>query len=812
MRKLSILVLILIIVLSFGLFACGDKEDDKQNNSSQSGNTDSGNDDGSTDDGNGDSGNVDDGDDDLLTITGVTFTGATYVYDGNAKSIYVAGEMPNGVTVSYQGNQKVNAGDYTVTATLSGEGYQTLNLTAQLKINKANFSNITFDGATYDYDATEKSIEIVGVLPAGSNVTYSCKENNSVKNSATDVGTYTITATVTNPNFNTYTATATLKIEGEEADRFITATADGTLYFANALDNDYLYSYDGTTITKISVDVPYDFTHFKGDVYFRSKSTFGSSIKTITDEGVDACASEKGEYLTNDGTSFYYVANGLTQAKSGIYKINFSSQEPTVTKLAQGKAKFLEYYNGYLYFADGENGYKLSKLSTSGGTKQLVKDEKISTLTIENGYLFYTVSNLLGSYIENYKISNNVYRKLTIDAGANLTVIGDKIYYVNVDLLTSSLRGDGIYCIDAYPTTDVNLSGTKVIAEEGESYSSLVKVSDTEFAYYKVNDQMLCVYDVNAQTNDEILEGFVAPEVTPLSLGSKTLYSNGKLYFLDLYKEKCLVSYDPVSKTTVKLTSNKVEDFAILGDYLYYNSVSYLVNNDLFRVNLKTGELPEKVSTNDCVDFVMGESNIFYVLKNTAGARTEIHCIDANGQDSIMYTKGASNLKYYDGYIYFLDGDTIYKMPETGWTKDSTQTVVSKDADVFVIDNGVIYYREKLLINVNLSKINVDGTNKVVLISKTYDPIDIIVDGEYVYFYSLTETSATKTGLYKIKKDGTGETKLLEKTVDDVTYYCSSMSFVNGEIYFVNYAYGGVGCDSHLYKINLTTKLVTKIA
>ncbi|MDE7158363.1 MAG: MBG domain-containing protein, partial [Clostridiales bacterium] len=277
-------------------------------------------------------------------ITGITFTGDTLDYDGNEHEITITGTLPQGASVSYTSNKGTNAGTYNATATLSGANYVTKTLNAVLTINKLTFTGITFSGDTYAYDGLPHRIEIVGQLPQGSQVQYSCAENPAVQNSATATGTYNITATVTNPNYETAQYNATLKITASDKERYITY-ANGALYFGNALDKDRLYSYTTTDgLKNISSDVPYSFTSIGSTLYFRSYSVYASSIKSISATGTDAIAPEKGEYLCSDSTNLYYVVNGLTAEKSGIYKLNPSASEPTPVLLSQGKAKYLQCY------------------------------------------------------------------------------------------------------------------------------------------------------------------------------------------------------------------------------------------------------------------------------------------------------------------------------------------------------------------------------------------------------------------------------------------------------------------------------------
>ena len=139
-------------------------------------------------------------------IEGITFEGATFTYDGQAKSLAISGTLPEGVTPEYNGNGKINAGKYTVSVVLSGEGYKTLILEAELVIEKAVITGITLDNAIFTYQENmSHKIQIVGELPEGVTVEYT-------GNGVTNVGTYTITATISGDNYETLVLTATLEV------------------------------------------------------------------------------------------------------------------------------------------------------------------------------------------------------------------------------------------------------------------------------------------------------------------------------------------------------------------------------------------------------------------------------------------------------------------------------------------------------------------------------------------------------------------------------------------------------------------------
>jgi uncharacterized repeat protein (TIGR02543 family) len=82
-------------------------------------------------------------------MDGITFEGETYTYDGTSKSLLITGTLPDGVTVSYVGNDETNAGTYTVIAKFSGDAdnYEPIeDKTANLQINKADINLVTITG------------------------------------------------------------------------------------------------------------------------------------------------------------------------------------------------------------------------------------------------------------------------------------------------------------------------------------------------------------------------------------------------------------------------------------------------------------------------------------------------------------------------------------------------------------------------------------------------------------------------------------------------------------------------------------------
>lgn len=748
----------------------------------------------------------------LLNFENVKFESQTIEYDGKPHTLVVEG-APIDANISYTNNGPfVDHGTYKMFANISKEGYKTLELSATLIINKSTITGVEFKNQSFEYDGNAHSIMVDGVLPDDAIVSYYCDETESNTNSAVEVGEYTIHATITSKNYNDCHLSAILKIKADDDERDM-IMVDDVLYFQNAKHNDYLYKYDENGVSKISSSVSENFVETENSISFINNSLFLKSISdyNFTNQKVDNVYNGIfPESMAYDGTYYYFTINDLFNSnKGGIYKLDNSGEEPVQTLVSEGNAKHLVYFNNQLYFADGLNDYKLSCVSINGGDRTLLVDEKINNLIYEDGSLYFTVNTLLDDYIAKYNLANNAFRKLTSDAGASLNVIDGDLYYVNVDLFSQAFIGSGIYKVSANPASDHNYPGNLVV--EGETCSLYAK--EGHLYFYMVENYQLIKYDIENETSIDLLKDFTKPEEKPLSLGSQTEAYGGKIYYLNLHDGKTLYSYNPRNGLNLKLTSEKVDSFSIVDNELYINTVSYLVNNDLYKIDLKDGGIPVLVSKNDVKEVVSDGNKLYYSIANAVGALTEIHSVDKETyEETKIFEKGASNLRVYENKLFFIDGKDIcyLDLSSLDLSNESNEAVlVNEDYETtcFEIDNGVIYFRELYgLFNASkrLAKMNVDGSNYEEMVTEDTDPIEITVHDGYIYYVNETTVAVTKNGLYKVAINGKSATKLV-----DNKYYPSSISVLNDLLYFVDYSIGGLSGTSHLYSVSIKGGLQT---
>ena len=677
-----------------------------------------------------------------------------------------------------------------------------------------DITGITFESKKFDYDGNEHQITITGQLPEGTSVSYSSNVS-GITNKATNVGKYEIKATISGSGYKTLELTAILQIVSNDKERNIVATNSG-VFFENAMDNDKVYFYDGLNVKKVSNSSTLDMIKISNNQVAYSSDlleqvgmgSFGTYTVSSGNINKDNFINKAASYIQKNGTKYYFAVNSLKNA--AIYSYDTETEE--LTKLSDGKAYYLQLDSAYneIYFADGANGNKLSKISLSSPSERtVVVDAKINNLIMHNGCLFYTVNNLLGDYIEKLTLLSNVRLKITQDAGASLTVFGDDLYYVNVDKLTTRIVGDGIFKVSTKTVKESSAPGTKVI--DGGDYGVCSLATDGTFLYYyDIDNYKLIKYNVSTKQSINILDGFVKPaDPTPTSFGGKVLTYGDTIFYQDIYDNKALHSYNVKTKVEQCVTDLKVADFSIIGDYLFINMVSKAVDNNTYVIDIKNGGEPQLINNYSASDMCTDGTYIYYILDNASGVATAIHKCKLDGTDDVeIYDKGVSNLRYTNGRLLFIDENNIHVLDLT--TNVDTEVEVegrSIHTTVFDTDGVFIYYRDMYGIGYTskrLAKCKLDGTDDVKLVDngKT-DPISIVYKDGYVYYYCDT-TKPAQNGLFKVGASGTSSTDGTSILPCNQTYYAETFSFLGNNIYFLNYSLGGSFGDSKIYVVPAT--------
>ena len=146
-------------------------------------------------------------------IEGVSLSDATFTYDGAEKEVLIEGNLPSGVTVAYVNSKATDAGEYSVTATISGANYETLVLNSSLLIKKAELVGIYADLEQSVYvDGNMHLPTYAGSLPSGVSVTYMV-EDEEKPNGISTPGTHEFKIIFSSKNYQTLEIPVTYKIK-----------------------------------------------------------------------------------------------------------------------------------------------------------------------------------------------------------------------------------------------------------------------------------------------------------------------------------------------------------------------------------------------------------------------------------------------------------------------------------------------------------------------------------------------------------------------------------------------------------------------
>lgn len=783
-----------------------------------------------------------------IAMTGITFTGNTFAYDGAPHSISLAGTLPEGASVTYVGGQNANsaqaAGEYTITATVTHKNYVTFTATATLTITPLPMEGLSFEGDSFEFDGFAHTIAITGLTPTGAQISYTGGEDG--RNGATNPGTYTVTVTVTCPNYVTFTATATLKITSKE-EALTLVFVDGEIYFQNPLHKNYLYTLDGVTAVRVSRDTPTAMVQVGDMIYYLSKSLLSSGIYRLDPAtGKSTCLLEvTADTLITDGTNLYYNVNSILKSEqNGIYKIAIADLEndnadPTPTRLCTHKAGSMTLVGNVIYFQNKTEGNKLYAISTSSrnATPVLIYDYKVEELISEGQTIYFVRNKILGDAIFSIDVSGSLYSainnesnrltKIAASKGKGLTIVGEYIYFINTDLATSTIFGDGIY--------RANKNGSGLLESVYEYLSGSIKVvdgatdsiysltSDGEYLYYyRTSTKHLYCFDLDNEIETDLMAGFVPPVENDaiVTMNSKTVLYGGEIYYINMRDGGKLYKYSPATETDVRITQYEVTDFAIYDGMLYYTTVRLLVNYDLYRMSLTTG-MPERISTEKCLNLSFVGDKIYY--NSFSGSNTfNSMSLDGTNVTVLFDGKGVNDndTVVYDGYVYFVANDQLYRHA----LSSGETTLVNKNLKPL----------EYLIHDGKILMMNCDGLkNHAVLYDIASNTIHDLADLGYslasddirglfvyndeFYFYRNVAIGSSKKGLYRVVEEGGEYTAVLIDTFDG--YYLSDSVLVGDDLYFLNVwrvkdslPNNPTGTDTaKLCVLNLTTKVITKL-
>ncbi len=729
-----------------------------------------------------------------------------FTYDGTAKKVELVG-LPSGVSVkSYLDNEKTDAGKYSAKAVLAYDEKNYNEPTVDdcsWEIGKAYMTGITFESAIVEYDGTIHRIEVVGNIPADSEVVV--KYDGEEADGVSEVGEYTVTLLIVNKNYFDYTDEAKLTIKSTEKALYSVAASDG-VYFQNALDDDKAYFYSGGVLTKINNDIPKFLCADNGKIYYQSSGLLSGSIKQYDETNkASVLISEAGEWLTVDGGYLYYAINNLLFNKelNGIYRIKTDGTESEAVRVVKTRAEYIALCGGKIYYSNLDDQgrlYAVSANSTEAETGTLISEEKCSYVISDGTNIYFNSAKTVGGVpvaaaIRKYIPSTGENVKLTVDSGKYLTKYENFLYYINDDVLTSSLFGDGIYRVSALSSDDVNASGTKIVSCEDNGYSS--RAQDGSFLYYyKLNDKHFYSYNLADGSEKDLMKNFVLPTETVTLTGySFVAEHGGEIYYTDPRDNGCLYKYNVKSGKKFKVLTESVANVYFYDNYMYCSTYA-LTNYALWRTDMRTNET-KKIATCRC-DNLIFDGDAIYCIKVGSAYNNRIVKMGLDGSnltevfnDKNLWVK---SLERQGDYLYFTINPALgYKYAYRYNLKDGSFENLKLRTNQLVVSGDAIYYYD--VDEKSIRSSDLDGKN-IKDVVKNVEINDMKISGGKLYYSS----SAKTVGFYVLDLGGGQPVKIGAKAAHGITVTADGVYFLQSSVGYQNdYPVQADGSDGKLY-------------
>ncbi len=608
-------------------------------------------------------------------------------------------------------------------------------------------TGVTLTGLTVEYDTKEHSIQVVGDVPSGVYVDYTY--NGQAVTGVTEVGKYTVVATLHGEGYETLTLTETVRITSKEEQLF-SINHNGTIYFQNNLDSNKLYTVTDTGVKKVNNDTPQYFTTDGTTLYYYSASLLSKTIKTISGTKASTLYSVKGEYLTTDGTYIYYAVNNilLDTESNGIYRLKLDGSDEAPTRLTTDKAAYLCYYDGYIYYSNLTQDKYLYRIST-GETpvSTCLWEEEVEYLLVDEGVLYFnsTAGLLKGSAVRKYNISSGTCIKLTTDAGKYLTKIGSYIYYVNDDFATGNLFGKNICKVSALKNSDSSMPGTIVLAVEEDGFSSLTSDGEKLY-YYRLNDKHFYSYDENSQTETDMMKNFVVADNDTISGEARIAEYGGEIYYTNPKDASCLYKYNPTTNQRVKVLADSVAGVWFNGNKMYY-STYILTNYALWEMDMQT-KVSVKVSSNRYEDLIFEGTDIYCLRVGATGSR--IVKLDKDFTETELYNDKNITVtgmtKVDDTFYFVINPIAAYKHLYSYTIGDEDAQKIGGNScrafEVIVVGTKLYYFSST---KSALMRCDFDGNNVETLVEDV--TINDLFEKDGAIYFSSTDTA--KKGVYK---------------------------------------------------------------
>lgn len=611
----------------------------------------------------------------MRDITGISFDGAEYTYDGTEKSITVKGTLPTGAKVEYTNEKATNAGTYNATAKITCEGYDDLTLNATLKINPKNLTVSGLTAQNKKYDGTDTANLSDGSLngkisgdDVNADIPATGKFANANAGNNIAVSIDNITLTGTKKDNYTLTQPTGLKANIEKAEITVRANDKqmvkgvavpkldyaiiGKLYGNDKITGELKVNTDGKTVGDfditqgtLAVSSNYKLTFEKGKLSVVDKTPQNITVSEIT-EKTYGDADFKVE-VTKDAVS-NLDAFTFTSSNPSVAEI---STDGTVTIKAAGETNITVKQAGNDTYAPFEKTQKLVVNKVSITVTAEAKSKKIGAADPE---LTYTYT---GSLIGNDEFTGKLERQAGEDVGKYDILIGTLAINDNYDITYNKA------VFEIFDKTPQNI----IVADFGEK-----TYGDAAFVVSVTADTAANLTNYTFESdNTDVAEITEDGSITIKAAGEAniTVKEPGNDEYASFEKAVKLV----VKKKAVTVTSVDIENkTAVLDGVLAEDAEN--VTLDFDKITIEQGEAVDETTSNITLkNFVLNgdkAANYEITTKTLPGVIANDNIVDITITAENGVVTGAA--KYIKGSSVTVTATANSGYRFTGWYVDNT--------------------------------------------------------------------------------------------------------------------------------------------
>lgn len=627
----------------------------------------------------------------MKDITGISFDGAEYTYDGTEKSISVKGTLPAGAKVEYTNEKATNAGTYNATAKITCEGYNDLTLNATLKINPKNLTVSGLTAQNKKYDGTDTANLSGGSLngkisgdDVNADIPATGKFANANAGNNIAVSIDNITLTGTKKDNYTLTQPTGLKANIEKAEITVRANDKqmvkggaipkldyaiiGELYGNDKITGELAVNTDGKTVGDfditqgtLAVSSNYKLTFEKGKLSVVDKTPQNITVSEITEKtyGDDSFKVEVTKDTVSNLDTFTYESSNPSVAEI--------SADGSVTIKSAGETDITVKQAGNDTYAPFEKTQKLVVKKVPITVTAEAKSKKIGAADPE---LTYTYT---GSLVGDDKFTGKLERQAGEEVGQYDILIGTLAINDNYDITYNKA------VFEIFDKTPQNI----IVADFGEK-----TYGDAAFAVSVTADAAANLTNYTFESdNTDVAEIAADGTITIKAAGEAniTVKEPGNDEYAPFEKTVKLV----VKKKAVTVTSVDIENkTAVLDGVLAEDAED--VTLDFDKITVEQGEAIDETTSNITLKN--------FVLKGEKAANYEITTESlpaTTANDNIVDITIAAENGVVTGAAKYIKGSsvTVTAAPNngyrfTGWYVDG-EAVSTESTYTFTADNDV---------------------------------------------------------------------------------------------------------------------------